>query len=61
MLNIPADLLWMIYEVLFSIRVFHEFIGKMVKISTDLIVTEKNLLLAVSKNLAVWLLWVKMR
>jgi len=33
----------------------------MVKISNELIVIEKNLLLAVSKNLAVWLLWIKMR
>lgn len=51
----------MIYEVLFNIEVLHEFIGEMVKISNELIVIEKNLLLAVSKNLAVWLLWVKMR
>lgn len=40
----------MIDEVLFNIKVLHEFIGEMVKISNELIVTEKNLLPAVSKN-----------
>jgi len=47
--------------VLFNIKFLREFIGEMVKISNELIVIEKNLLLAVSKNLAVWLLWIKMR
>lgn len=51
----------MIYEVLLNIKVLHEFVGEMVKISNELIVIGIKTLLAVSKNLAVCLLWVKMR
>lgn len=43
------------------LRVFHELIGEMVKISNELIAIGKEVLPTVSTNLAVSLLLVKMR